>query len=139
MAKHVDWTHTPTPVEGVPTEIGHEPSLPITPQTPVVMSLRTQIAMVVGLATALAGTLATYYALAATDHDLAARVEAIREKVADNRQKADQAVRRLDLENLRMKIREDFTRARWHCQSVGRGSMVCVPTLHSAQDEEDRR
>jgi hypothetical protein len=128
---HRDYTRTPTPVVGVPSEVQREATAPITPQTPVTLSLRNFLGAAVLFAAIIGGAYTSYNALAATDKDLAAKHADLAEKLKGTATKAD-------LRDLRLDMRYDLNQAEFSCVRVGRDGVKCgmiLPPLRGGRQK----
>jgi hypothetical protein len=93
----------------------------IAPSTTVAMSLRTFIAMLVGIVAVLSGLGGTYFALAGSDEKLAAKQVELEKRMGAS-------VTKEDLRALRLDVREDLLNSVWVCGSEG-GVTKCRPNL----------
>lgn len=93
----------------------------IAPSTTVAMSIRTFIAMLIGIVALLSGLGGTYFALAGSDDKLAAKQTELEKRM-------NSAVTKEDLRALRLDVREDLLNSVWVCGTEG-GVMKCRPNL----------
>jgi hypothetical protein len=120
MSKHHDYTRGPTPLSGIPIPIEDEPTSAavLAPTTTVAMSLKTFVVLAVSAVAFLSGIGGTYFALASTDREIAAKTASLQKQI-------DGAATKQDLRALRLDIREDLLAAKWTCANGGNGTMEC--------------
>lgn len=110
-----------------------ERSMPITPDTEVRMKLPRLVALIVGVATLVAGGLGGYYALASTTSKLDNRVQVVERTAVEHGQKLARTPTTRELKRelgaLRLGVRMDILNAVWTCSRGTRGDLSCRPRL----------
>lgn len=108
-------TETPTPIQNLEEPRG------ISPSTQIHISVRTAIALLVGIIVMVGSAVASYSALAATDRETSGRISQCEAKIAGT-------ATREDLATLRIQVQMDMLNAVWYCQGAA-GGMTCRPQL----------
>jgi len=95
----------------------------ISPGTPVHLSVRTAIALLVSIVVLVGSAVASYAALAATDRDSATRIHGVERQLEGTATKED-------IRSLRLQVQMDLLSSVWFCLPNGTtGGMQCRPQL----------
>jgi hypothetical protein len=105
----------------------------ISPSTPVQVSMKTAIAMVVSIAALVASAVGSYTALAATDREANSKIGQLEHQLQEHGQ---QGATKDDLRSLRLEVQMDLLSAVWYCQPQGTSGMTCRPQLRHQQPSQ---